>query len=386
MGVSIHYKVKAKLIRFIKDGVIDFFEINEKFENDNPIEAREQAFLFYQNNIDVLLQGVDKIYISDKQTRVDLNSFVDSGRIAKQEGIFEGLKIAESYGNGIGVYMVIDIPRKDDVINDPIGEEYAIHEISFTGDDTDMLTFSLTQEYLYYEDFGYNTKDYKQIINYFEVEDNEVCEYTILKTPFDWTGLDIPYAVVPFESNEETDLNSIPLVNKLIDFIDSGEGNQIEFKSSLIAYQNENNVGYSRHIIFKIIKAIASFLNSNGGILFIGVKDDKSILGLENDFSLANTTSDNPKDYFKLQVDYIIKNNFKSLATFIRGDFVEIEDKLIYYFLIEPSPSPVFVKNTTDKDINNHKKEFYVRLTGASSIHYYDTEEIVNYCLNHWRK
>ena len=57
MKSAFHYTIKAKLIRFIKDGVIDFIEFNESFENENPILAREQAFKIYQNRIDVLLQG-----------------------------------------------------------------------------------------------------------------------------------------------------------------------------------------------------------------------------------------------------------------------------------------------------------------------------------------
>ncbi len=78
--------------------------------------------------------------------------------------------------------------------------------------------------------------------------------------------------------------------------------------------------------------------------------------------------------------------NFKSVATFIKGDFIEIENKMIYIFIVEPSPKPIFILNNTDSDNDNHKKEFYVRLTGASSVLYLDCEEIVEYCLNHWGK
>ena len=49
MQSSFHYIVKAKLIRFIKNGEIDFLEFEDKFENENPILAREMAFKHYQN-------------------------------------------------------------------------------------------------------------------------------------------------------------------------------------------------------------------------------------------------------------------------------------------------------------------------------------------------
>ena len=37
MKEPFHYVVKARLIRFIQDGKIDFLEINELFEDENPI-------------------------------------------------------------------------------------------------------------------------------------------------------------------------------------------------------------------------------------------------------------------------------------------------------------------------------------------------------------
>lgn len=60
MKAAFHYIVKAKLIRFIKDGEINFIEFNEKFENSNPIIAREDAFKYYQNYIDVLLEEKER--------------------------------------------------------------------------------------------------------------------------------------------------------------------------------------------------------------------------------------------------------------------------------------------------------------------------------------
>lgn len=383
MSASIHYIVKSKLIRFIKEGEINFIEINEKFENDNPIEAREKAFDFYQNNIDVLLQGKDKKYLSHEQAEEDLNPFVDSGIMVKWNELAEGFEFPNSYGNGIGVYMVVDKPIEDYVFDDKIGEEFLIHGISYNRNDPQAFMDSLTHEYLYYNQFNYDTKNYAIKVNFYEADANEVNEEIILKTPFDWTGYDKLYNSI---DEGITSVDQTISVNSFKECIELGEGNQIEFKSSLVSFKKDENVGYSKHVIFKIVKAIASFLNSNGGILFIGVKDDKSILGLDSDFSLTQSESETPKDYFKKQVDYIIKNNFKPFATYIKGDFIEIEGKIIYAFIVEPSSTPVFVFNNTDRDDKNHKKEFYVRLTGASSIHYYDIEEIVSYCLNHWKK
>ena len=73
MKAAFHYLVKAKVIRKKEDNELDFVEINKKFENENPIIAREAAFRFYQSWIDILLQYKGKVYVSDKEARVMRN-------------------------------------------------------------------------------------------------------------------------------------------------------------------------------------------------------------------------------------------------------------------------------------------------------------------------
>jgi CRP-like cAMP-binding protein len=65
------------------------------------------------------------------------------------------------------------------------------------------------------------------------------------------------------------------------DLILQGEDKYIEFKSTLRwnlkANKNDKNITHS------ITKTIAAFLNTNGGILLIGVSDDGEVLGLDAD-------------------------------------------------------------------------------------------------------
>jgi hypothetical protein len=368
MDFPFHYKIKVKLVRFIQNDKIDFIQDEITFTDKNPIIAREKAIDYYNGYIDTLLEP--NLTHDEIQTKLRDKIKIDYDYIG-------------SYFNGIGIFLIIDNPIDDD----KIGEEYFIHGFGFGINGTSQsLMDSLNFEMNYYDHYNCDKKDYQIKVNYYEAEADEVYEETILKTPFDWTGYDVPYVSKDeIENDNSVESQNVDL-SYYVKYIEEGEGNQIEFKSSLLSFKNGDKIGYSKHVVFKIVKAIASFLNSNGGILYIGVKDDKSILGLDSDFSLTQSKEEDPKDYFKKQVDYIIKNNFKPFATFIKGDFVEVDGKLIFVFIVEPSNTPVFIHNNTDKDEKNHKKEFYVRLTGASSIHYYDIEEIVDYCLNHWRK
>jgi len=381
MNPAFHYIVRVKLIRFIKNDNIDFINDVLIFENNNPIVAREKAFEYYNSYIDTLLEP----NLGHKEVENKLSNRILGGDYI-QEDIDDVFHVPISFFNGIGVILKINLPIEDD----SIGKEYFIHGIGFGAKGTSQsIMDSLNFEMNYYNHYNYNTKNYKTTVKFFEQDfDGELNDEIILKTPYDWTGYDEPIELENSYDNAQNNLpNSMERNELIMKIIQGGESNQVEFKSSLVAYLNSyGEIGYSRHIKFKIVKTIASFLNSNGGFLFIGLKDDMSVLGLESDFSLAQSKLDNPKDYFNLEIDKIISEYFKISATNISGEFLELENKLIYIMKIEPSLKPVFIFNRTDKDVAKHQKEFYVRLTGASSILFSEIDEIVDYCINHWNK
>ena len=375
MNAAFHYTVKAKLIRFIKDGVIDFIEFNEPFENENPILAREQAIKIYQNHIDVLLQGKNKIYISDKQARSDLISFIDTGTSTKIKIGEKDFEFIDSYGNGIGVYLVIDQPMEDDITDDNVGDEYLIHGIgNISREDPQGLMDGLNHEYWYYEHYGYDTKNYKREINFYEYDIGEAELNEILETPFDWTGLDIRE-----ESTDEQPQEEIKITKTYAELIQGGESNQVELKPTLLYFYDKEGIksGYRNFVRHIIAKVICSFLNSNGGYLFVGVNDNKEIKGLQDDFSLAQPKGKDPKDYFSLQVDKLIREYFKGIASNISGEFIIVDGIEIFVFKVFPSKKkPIFIQG-------QNGKEFYVRLT-TSCEPYTDIEEIATYCINHW--
>jgi hypothetical protein len=372
MKAAFHYAVKAKLIRFVKDGLIDFIKVNEKFENESPIESREQAFKFYQNHIDVLLQGINKKYVSDIQTRTDLMSFINLGASTKINLGEKEFEYIDSYGNGIGVYLVVDQPIEDE---DNIGDEYLIHGIgNISREDPQGLMDGLNHEYWYYEYYSYDTKDYKQTVDFYEYDIEATESNEILQTPFDWTGYDIAD-----ESAIEQPKEEVIVSKTYAELISGGETNQVEFKAALLYYHNDDELkrGYKKFVRHIVAKVICSFLNSNGGYLFIGVSDNKEIQGLKHDFSLARPEGKDPKDYFSLEVDKLIRDYFKGVASNISGEFVTIDGIEIFVFTVFPCKNrPVFINGL-------NSKEFYVRLT-TSCEPYTDIEDIATYCINKW--
>ena len=372
METPFYYILKVNLIRFIENGKIDFISEEREFINENPIIAREKAINSYESYIDTLIG--ENILHSEAEKLL-------SNRIVKNIIEFENEKIeTNDMFSGIGVFMKINQP----IDENEIGDELLIHGVGFSSGEQELMQ-NLNIEIEYYKHYKFDTKNYITEIM-FEKEGEYPETEIILKTPNNWKENKKRLKSTHKKENYDNENNNFETQKILKYLIKKGEGKIIEFKSSLFTYKNYyGEIGYSRHIKFNIAKTIASFLNSKGGFLFIGIKDDKSIIGLDADFSLASKNGKNDKkDFFKLEVDRIIREYYKASLPQITGDFHTIDNKLIYVFKILPSNKPIFIMNATDNDENLHKKEFYVRLTGASSVLYENTEDIINYCFNHW--
>lgn len=382
MKAAIHYAVKAKLIRRKKeDGDFDFLEINEDFYNDKPILAREAAFKYYQNYIDVLLEAKGFQYESDKQAREALESFHDPKTATTHDVNGKSISLPDSWGNGIAVFLVLDEQKEDT----PLGNNRLIHGIGHLWEgsvDPESLTLCLEEEYRIYKDNNYATGNYETSIVFCDsnewlegYRDDEPQTYIILTTPFDWTGMDKPYWWgEPTEADKEEEKQPSAKIRSFEEIIADGETNQVEFKPALIYNFKTKSAGIGIKGI--IAKSICAFLNSNGGFLFIGVDNDGQAQGLSYDFSLAGEK--NPRDYFRLEFDDTIKQFLPiSIKNKISGEFVTVNGIEIFVVSVFPSKlRPVFMNG-------QHGKEFWVRWT-ASTKQYIDIEEITTYCLEHW--
>ncbi|MEP6682917.1 MAG: ATP-binding protein [Parafilimonas sp.] len=360
MKAAFHYLVKAKVIRQTENNELDFVEINKVFENENPIIARTEAFSFYQSWIDVLLQKKDKEYVSDRQARRDLVSFIEPGANIK---LVAGGKEIEfdnkSYGNGIGVYFIIDN-----------GDETLIHGIgNFGGISTHHdIFFNLVDEFEYYRSYNYETKNTEEKITYCvkdawedDCRDIAIVTKEILKTPFDWSGYDKPYW---WQETYDQRVESAPKTIQQI--IHEGEQNTVEFKSTL-HFKTGREINKIKE---DIPKTICAFLNSNGGLLFIGVDDNKSIIGLDFDFNLSN--GKNSEDYFRLKFDNMMEQFIGlSIKNNINAKFYKLEDKSIFVVIVSPSKKRLVFHR------GKEGKELYVR-GEASTLQIKDAEEIIN--------
>ena len=382
---AFHYVVRVKqafLIKEITDIDIDFKQFEIRIEDKNPIIAREKAFNTYNSFISTIF-GKGKS-ISQKE----LNSFVETGISSTIIVGTNEVSFKDSFSNGIGIFMIIKKPNPEKYSNkkmmqyfgDKVNDEYFIHGIGHIYNnraDPNRIIHELEEEAKYYSYYNYETKNKEIEVLFCDRDewlegfrDDEPSYYKILKTPFDWKGLDKPYWWENYDKTINTDKDTIPV--NIEEIIKGGESNQVEFKPTLLYNFKSGKAGIG--IKYIIAKTICSFLNSNGGILLIGLNDNGIIQGLDNDYQLSN--GKDQKDFFRLEFDQMLSHFLSfSVKSNITTEFYNSDGKDLFVIRVTPNKRrPIFLKG-------REKKEFYVR-GEASSRQLHDIEDIINYCLD----
>lgn len=143
--------------------------------------------------------------------------------------------------------------------------------------------------------------------------------------------------------------------NSVFELIRGGETEKVEFKSTL-RFDIRNGVE-DKKIEFIISKTIASFLNSEGGTLLIGVDDEGNVLGLESDMK---TLAKQNIDGFELHLRQVVNKYLgEFFEKYLSVSFPEVEDTKICVIKISKSGKPVFVTSEGEE-------KFFVRIGNAS--------------------
>lgn len=184
-------------------------------------------------------------------------------------------------------------------------------------------------------------------------------------------------------------------ISELKKIIDKGETYKTEFKSSMFWSLNYSQEQIKESKSFElreygqkaskviIAKSIASFLNSDGGDLIIGVREDKTkggfeIAGVNEDLNrIKQAGADGYKRTF---IDEIIRaffpaKIFNHLNTYINFEFVNDNDKLVFWIKVRKSDSRVFLKI-------NDKEVFMIRVDSENRT--LEGEKLVDYCIKKW--
>jgi hypothetical protein len=165
---------------------------------------------------------------------------------------------------------------------------------------------------------------------------------------------------------------------EIINLIDTGENNIIEFKSTARWNLRENTK--DKAIEHEIVKTVAAFLNTSGGTLLIGVDDAGTPLGLDSDYQTLKKK--NPDGYMLfLNHDLLLTEIGKDSGALWHITFHQVSGLDLCRVVVQPSPKPIYVKV---KDKGGKEEDcFYIRSNNSSVK--LGLKETVEYSKNRWR-
>lgn len=153
----------------------------------------------------------------------------------------------------------------------------------------------------------------------------------------------------------ENMLNSIDNISdpdKVINLIRKGESKWVEFKETLTLNVKEQK--RDKRITESALKTIVAFLNTEGGVLIVGVSDNKIVTGLESE--IDNIDNKNI-DKFLLRFKNHIKDKIgEDFYKYIEYRIIEVKDKKVLFIDCKQSNDPCFLCDS----------DFYIRTNPAT--------------------
>lgn len=313
--------------------------IEHSFMDINPLVARERAFSYLEYYVQLLHQG-KKLFFREKESLV--NKQIELDNIHNYNITFA----ENNFGlDGIAVYMVVNKPIKYMEITDKKEERYLIYSIkNLTETNFETIKNGLIREYGYYRNSNIETKKFEDELiimndsksNYYK---NQNIVYTILKTPINFV----------FTASKIND-SKFFLENVLHDF-------------KVIDLQKTTFISKLNWHIIKM--HIASFINTNGGRVYLGKFINKQIMNCIEETSLA-------------KCNQILKSN-------IFPDFLKHKHFLSFrYVTINKVFVPIIEVKSSNRNLsfynNNSNNSFYYRTKKGLEV-MNDTQKIAEYVI-----
>jgi hypothetical protein len=184
-----------------------------------------------------------------------------------------------------------------------------------------------------------------------------------------------PNVIAPSQLPQSTQTNMLAnVLGKL-------ESNSLEFKSSMLDDKRKNQMNKS--LALELVKAIVSFLNTNGGDVFVGIDPDGKIVGVDDDFQYLGENKN--FDGWIQYLSNLIKTHLNPLAfsSIMHAEIPDISTgKTVARITMRRHFKPTFINYIDDR--GQKKQEFYIRgLNGKQPL---SPEETSEYISNHWQR
>ena len=158
------------------------------------------------------------------------------------------------------------------------------------------------------------------------------------------------------------------------ELVRGGESAKVEFKSS--ARYNRHSGQRDDRLERVIVKTIAAFLNAEGGVLLIGVADDGTIPGIDDDYRFMKVPD---RDRYELWLRDLLSQGIGPTATaLVVVEFHEVEGHDVCLVRIPASQRPVFLRPAKGETAT----ALVVRV--GNSTRELPVDEAVAYCTQRW--
>jgi predicted HTH transcriptional regulator len=148
-------------------------------------------------------------------------------------------------------------------------------------------------------------------------------------------------------------LNLLSDADKILSLVRKGESKTVEFKETLSLDVKKKTK--EKYIEKPVLKTIVGFLNTDGGILLVGISNDGVIHGLQDEISRFHKNLDK----FLLHFKNLIKDQIgEEFYPDINYRIVDVSDKNVLFIECNASSKPCFLDG----------KEFYVRTNPATDL------------------
>lgn len=157
----------------------------------------------------------------------------------------------------------------------------------------------------------------------------------------------------------------------LDEMLQAGESAVLEYKSTLRWDMNKQQVNTDLQKV--IAKTVAGLMNSEGGTLIVGVADDGTVLGLEND---CRTLKKSDNDGFEQALRQVLSDYLGAeYSQYAHVSFAQHDGKVVCIIKVDRTPRPVYL---TDKG----STDFYIR--AGNTTRPLDVQATHEYISMHW--
>lgn len=158
------------------------------------------------------------------------------------------------------------------------------------------------------------------------------------------------------------------------DLVRQGESAKVEFKSS--ARYNRHSGQRDDRLERVIVKTIAAFLNAEGGVLLIGVADDGTVPGIDDDYRFMKAPD---RDRYELWLRDLLTQGIGATATaLVVVEFQDVDGHDVCLVRIPASQRPVFLRVAKGETGTS----LVVRV--GNSTRDLPVDEAVAYCTQRW--